>query len=113
MEAQVLMAKCPVSKKIFGVRIEQRDNKWCMTWAFKIKEDVAKREGFEKTRLSGDFCIAAGFPGCPYCGAQGFIQCVCTKISCYNGLEIAECAWCGNKSKTIEADYFEVTGGDY
>lgn len=112
MEAQVLIAKCRNSKKTFGIRVERRDEGWCLTWAFKIDEKMASREGFEKTKISGNFYMDEEFPGCPYCGAMDFIQCGCKKLTCYDE-GIAECGWCGNKSKPVAGEQFEFTSGDY
>lgn len=113
MEAQVLIARCRKSKKTFGIRVERRNAGWCLTWAFKINEGMASREGFAQTKISGDFYIDDAFPGCPYCGSTGFIQCSCAKLTCYDSSGMAECAWCGNKSKPVASEHFEVTSGDY
>ena len=40
-EASVILAKC-VQDKLYGIRIEKRDNDWVRTWAFKLKEETAK-----------------------------------------------------------------------
>ena len=39
-EASVIMAKC-ARDKLYGIRIENRDNDCVRTWAFKIKEERA------------------------------------------------------------------------
>ena len=36
-EASVILAKC-AQDKLYGIRIEKRDNDWVRTWAFKLKE---------------------------------------------------------------------------
>ena len=50
--------------------IEKRENDWVRTWAFKIKEETAQKEGFDKTNFSGSFYTDEEYPGCPYCGAK-------------------------------------------
>ena len=40
-EASVILAKC-AQDKLYGIRIEKRDNDWVRTWAFKLKEETAK-----------------------------------------------------------------------
>ena len=47
-EASVILAKC-AQDKLYGIRIEKRDNDWVRTWAFKLKEETAEKEGFDKT----------------------------------------------------------------
>jgi len=113
MEAQVVIAKCQKSKKTYGMRVERRGNSWCLTWAFKINEKMAAREGFEHAKISGDFYMDGAFPGCPYCGAMNFIQCACTKLTCYDDSGMAECAWCGFSAKPVVGEQFEITSGDY
>ena len=43
-EASVILAKC-AQDKLYGIRIEKRDNDWVRTWAFKLKEETAEKEG--------------------------------------------------------------------
>ena len=38
-EASVILAKC-AQDKLYGIRIEKRDNDWVRTWAFKLKEET-------------------------------------------------------------------------
>ena len=48
MEASVLVMKCGLSRNTFGVRIQKmRDGDWYRTWAFKLNDKLAKREGYE------------------------------------------------------------------
>ena len=49
-EASVILAKC-AQDKLYGIRIEKRDNDWVRTWAFKLKEETAEKEGFDKSTL--------------------------------------------------------------
>jgi hypothetical protein len=74
VNAKVVLSKCTKTKGIFGIRLEERDGDWIRTWAFKVDEGKAKREGFEANTVSGSMNADAAYPGCPHCGAQGFIR---------------------------------------
>jgi hypothetical protein len=117
-----MLAKCARHGDTYGVRIEQRDDDWVSTWAFKIDDNRAKREGFDKTKIEGSFAPSGKFPGCPYCKADSFMQCVCGKLLCYdeertadnNGGDSLKCAWCGAKIAEIESvDTLSVKSGGY
>lgn len=94
----IIIAKCSKLKELFGIRTENIDNdNWVSNWAFKIKEDVVKREGYDKTKIEGSFLISPEYPGCPYCGNNNYVYCCCGKVSCHNSNdEIFTCPWCGN-----------------
>ena len=49
---------------------------WYRTWAFKINEKLAKREGYEMQSISGSLTETANFPGCLYWEAIGSINVV-------------------------------------
>src|SRR5215510_4505669 len=106
MAANILLTKCGKNNKTYGIRIEQQGNDWVSTWAFSIDEDKAKREGFDKTKITGAFCPIDGYPGCPYCGTYELLQCGCGKMVCYNDAITKgktskaenmsfKCPWCG------------------
>ena len=62
------VAKCPSTGRIYGVRVEERpDKKWIATWAFPIKPELAKREGYIENQFPPDLLYDKNFPGCPYC----------------------------------------------
>jgi hypothetical protein len=59
---------CPDTGNLYGVRIEIKDNKnWIATWAFPIKLEVAKREGYTANQFPRGIQYAPDYPGCPYC----------------------------------------------
>ena len=68
--ATVGIAKCPKTGRLYGVRISINGKKWTATWAFPIKEDVAKREGYTSNQFPGDLLYDSKYPGCPYCKAR-------------------------------------------
>lgn len=114
INANVILAKCRTDKELYGMRVEECGKDWIRTWAFKIREDMARHEGFDKVFISGSFAMTDEYPGCPYCGGNRFIVCgVCKKISCYNGEDISVCRWCGNKSTVVKRDRLNVKGGDF
>ena len=41
-EASVILAKC-AEDKMYGIRIEKRENDWVRTCAFKVKEEMAQK----------------------------------------------------------------------
>ena len=68
LKVAVGIAQCPKTKKIYGVRVEEKpDKKWYATWAFSIKPEVAKREGYSTNQFPPDIKYEKEYPGCPYC----------------------------------------------
>ena len=114
MEASVILAKCSVHNRTFGIRIEKRNNDWFRTWAFEIDDAKAKREGFDRNTITGSFATDPDYPGCPYCKKHGFVRCNCGKISCYDSAnESAHCYWCNTlMNNIVYADKFELSGSD-
>ncbi len=114
MEANVLLTKCTRSHKAFGVRVEKmEDGDWWRTWAFEIRESTAKSEGFDKTPVRGNLYGTDEYPGCPYCGTFGFVQCnKCKKLTCWNDEKKLTCLWCNNPMNniTLSTDKFDVSG---
>lgn len=69
----IVMAVCSKTKKHFGIRLEERSRKtWVATWAFPLKESAGKREGYDKTKITGTFYLDFTYPGCPHCEAKTF-----------------------------------------
>ena len=108
IEATVIIAKCKKSQKTYGIRIERRRSEWYKTWAFKINEKSARREGFDKTAINGKFIACEEYNGCPYCHSREFIKCGCGKISCWNGEKIIKCIWCGANGEISRVDKMEI-----
>jgi hypothetical protein len=90
------------------MRIEERNNDWVRTWAFKISENKAMNEGYESVKGSGSMQKTPEYPGCPYCGSFSIAQCSCGKLFCWSSRSNAvSCPWCGQVGeyqavKTIE-----------
>lgn len=82
-EAVIVLCKCGKHHRTYGIRTEKRGiDKWAYTWAFPIKENVAKREGYDKTSIKGDVIFTDEFPGCPYCGGYKLTVCSCGHLNC-------------------------------
>ena len=68
INAAIGIAKCANTGKIYGVRVEEKKKgKWWATWAFPIKPEVAKREGYTEQAFPSDLQFDTEYPGCPYC----------------------------------------------
>ena len=115
MEANIILIKCEIAKKVFGARVQKTENNdWVRTWAFEINDKIAINEGYDKTNIQGSLSAVDEYPGCPYCGTKGFFKCgKCGKVNCYNGEEIATCNWCGNTGKLTPVKQFDIKGGGY
>lgn len=96
-EAAIALCKCKESHKVYGVRFEKVSSKrWKYTWAFKIKESSAQREGYDGTEIDGTIEPASDYPGCPYCGSKYFVICQCGKLNCNTSDgKTFKCEWCG------------------
>ncbi len=115
-EASVVMAKCRMSHRSYGIRIERRMNQvWYCTWAFQLTEKAGNSEGYGNTMISGKVETDAEYPGCPYCGGMGWVSCGrCGKLTCYNGEERHfTCAWCKSSGELQAAETFELNGSGY
>ncbi len=116
MEANIILFKCSRQSKYYGVRVQKVNDDWVRTWAFKISEKNAKKEGYDQQPIRGNLYATDEYPGCPYCGLKSFVQCnACNKISCWNGESSLQCVWCGNQMSNIvtATDEFDVDGGDF
>ena len=111
MNVAIVLGRCEKSKALYGMRFEQRGRStWVATWAFRIKEGAARREGFDKTRLKGELTFGPEYPGCPYCEAPSIAQCRCDKITCWRRSSTTTCAWCGTTAP-IEGVVDDLGGG--
>lgn len=118
MQANVILCKCD-HKHTFGIRVEKRGGDWVRTWAFKIDEDKAKNEGYDRVEINGSFDPVDGYPGCPYCGEIGLVCCSCGKWNCASSLsepdrhgnEQFTCNWCGETGSVESVDIITGQGG--
>lgn len=112
MLATVLMARCQKTNKLYGIRVENKNDGWHFTWAFKMQDKIAGSEEYDKTNIKGNLIIDGDFPGCPYCGEINFFQCgKCKKISCHSGASgTVVCPECGNIGELSYSDDFTVNG---
>ena len=111
MEAKVLVMKCSKTNELFGVRIQKmEDNDWHRTWAFRLNEQQVQHERYNSFTVNGSLKKTKDFPGCPYCGRQGFAICgYCKKVFCWNGKQhTCRCPWCNNTSHIKVVNHFSV-----
>lgn len=115
-EARIAMCKCKeISGKTYGVRFQKADKGWIYTWAFEMKESVAKREGYDNTEITGSISPSEDYPGCPYCSAEYFTICgACHHLNCrIDTGKTFTCDWCGNTGLIIGYKGFGIaSGGD-
>ncbi|MEU4807165.1 hypothetical protein [Actinosynnema sp. NPDC023587] len=94
MRADVLLARCRQGAALYGLRVEQHPESWYATWAFVIDEAKARGEKYEATTTEGGLGIGEGFPGCPRCTADSFVQCGrCGRLSCWVTGAHWSCQW--------------------
>ncbi len=96
-EAMVLLAKCTLTHKTYGMRTENANGQWLRTWAFPIAEESAKHENYDQSTISGNIVDSPDYPGCPYCGSKDVTVCSrCHHLSCLQAeRNTAACEWCG------------------
>ena len=95
----IVMARCSHGRGSFGIRFEEKQpGHWTADWAFPIKEAAAKRQGYERGKISGTFGSDEAYPACPYCGGGGIFLCgACDKVACWDGEQrTVTCPWCGD-----------------
>lgn len=98
-EAVIILSKCGERHKTYGIRAEKKGkDTWIFNWAFPIKDDVAKREGYDKSSVKGNILFSEDYPGCPYCGGSSWTLCSCGHLSCTIVKDgVFTCEWCGAK----------------
>jgi hypothetical protein len=119
-EAKVVLCRCPrtdareTSARTFGARIEKLRGDWLRTWAFKIDDDAARREGFDKVTVRGTLTPTGNYPGCPYCGTSNVAQCPCGRLFCWTGEGgLLTCPWCGLKGEYSSVETLNVRSGGF
>lgn len=95
----VVMTRCLRGGSPFGIRFEEKEGRgavWVATWAFRLRESVGRREGYDQV-VTGSFDVGGEYPGCPYCESRSFVSCgSCHKLCCWDGrAPSTTCTWCG------------------
>lgn len=110
----VVMAWCRRSGKPFGITAEIRGKEIDFKWAFKMSESTSSKEGFDKTRVSGNIFNAPEYPGCPHCGADTWFQCPNGHFVCLerNTSGVVKCPKCGFSGELAVSDNFNISGDD-
>ena len=110
--ATVALARCHASKRLFGIRMEQKQKgSWEFTWAFAMDERSAVREGYDRETVSGSFTNSLEYPGCPYCGFMTWVRCSCGKLGCWHGEGLFSCPWCGRTGEVVTVESMSIDGG--
>lgn len=99
LEAAIVLAKCTQAHKTYGMRAEKAaSGGWLINWAFPIKDDVAKREGYDRTTIKGNIQISEEYPGCPYCNQTPVTLCICGHLNCTHTKDkVLKCEWGGSE----------------
>lgn len=94
-----LSARCQKNREAFGIRFEWHEGDlWLATWSFRIAPQRSRSDGIGSKEASGQFGVADGFPGCPYCRAAAIVHCECGLLNCWNGTsQTMSCGWCRHK----------------
>lgn len=112
--ADVVVSRCARTNQHYGMRVEEQSALWVVTWAFPMSPSSAARQRQQGAAIEGGISCAGSFPGCPHCGAQGFVRCGgCEAITCSaNPAPGAEfrCAWCGNEGLIAEEPINSLQG---
>lgn len=110
----VVPARCGHGNHLFCIRMEQvNPRQWMATWAFSMREDVAKREGYDARTLEGSFGFAPGYPGCPYCESGSMYVCGCAMVVCWNGQDrVVTCPSCRLTGELVEGEVVIRAKGD-
>ena len=115
-DAFAVMCTCGKTKETFGITIDPRGGVYSMCWAFKIKKDQAKREGYDKVKVHGAVDGDPNFNGCPYCGSKDFFVCPrCGHFVCFDGkLDVqVTCPNCGGSGIVKRAESLDISGGGF
>jgi hypothetical protein len=102
----IVCARCGHTADGFGIRFERSgETRWSATWAFPLKENAARREGYDRSEISGTIQLDPAYPGCPHCGDATIVRCgSCGKVSCWNGeARVVTCARCKSRAELAGA----------
>jgi len=110
----IVVGRCQRTRQGFGIRLAETDpGCWSGDWAFALSEQAARKEGYDRTEIRGQFLIADTYPGCPHCGTGAIFQCSCGKVACWDGeSRKVKCPWCGQTVKLSGAINRLSAGGD-
>lgn len=98
----IVAARCGQTAQAFGLRFERSgEASWSLTWAFALKESAARREGYDRSEISGTMQLDPSYPGCPHCAKRTIIHCgSCDKVSCWDEeTRVITCPWCKNRGE--------------
>lgn len=110
----IVPAVCQKTGKPFGITALIEKDAITFKWAFKMSDSTAKREGFDKNKVSGNIYDGPEFPGCPHCGNDTWYICGgCKRFVCvHHTADWGKCPVCGKEGGFTFADSFEIAGTD-
>lgn len=111
-DEMVVMATCQKTGKHFGITAVRKGRDYHFVWAFKLSASAARKEGFDRNKVSGNIINDSEFPGCPYCGAESWFQCgTCKRFVCSeNKATYGKCPECGGEGSLVVGDNFDLSG---
>ncbi|MCR5094072.1 MAG: hypothetical protein K6B72_08875 [Lachnospiraceae bacterium] len=115
MKAGVIYPRCSVTKKEFGVALEEREQGgWTFVRAYQLGSSRSISQD-DDTQYTGGLYRGPDYNGCPFCqGGIGLVLCgKCHQFSCYDKSGSFTCGHCGHHSQvegTIEG--FGGSGGN-
>jgi hypothetical protein len=99
-EVRFVPAKCMIKRGAFLIKLMVTDESWIIEDAFLDGSAVGMSSEYETTLFSLGKQFDASKFTCPLCNAKTFTQCgSCDRLTCWDGREVAECAYCGISGK--------------
>ena len=113
-EVRFVPAMCLVKREAFFMKLVATDDAWILEDAFIDGSPADVSSNYESTLFSLGKRFDASKFVCPLCVAKSFTQCgSCNRLTCWDGREITECAYCGISGKPFGRMRYigVVTGG--
>ena len=99
-EVRFVPAKCAIKKEVFLIKLTVNKEAWIIEDTFLDGSVVGTSSNYETTLFSLVKQFDASKFNCPLCKARTFTQCgSCNCLTCWDGNDIAECAYCGISGK--------------
>lgn len=113
-EAFAVMAVCEETHQPFGITVDcTGPRRYRFVWPFRISEEQARREGYDRHTVTDSVTLDNCYPGCPHCGSRRFWLCACGKVVCWHGQPTVTCPCCGRTGELAATEEVELNGGGY
>ena len=92
---------CSTHRQPTVLRFSWDGGTWIAVGASKQRPGSVIPPGDGDGAVQGAFGTTSAYPGCPYCGSDGFVRCgQCRELSCHDdSWEIFNCPRCGNSGR--------------